>query len=66
MLEKQPPQPVHVPGTRKGEEMVRRKGREPGRHDGEQGGYRSARDSTSLNPDAHNPIDPRSPCIPPA
>ena len=27
---KQPPQPVHVPGTGKGEEMVLEKGREPG------------------------------------
>jgi hypothetical protein len=66
MLENEPPKPVHVPGTRKGEEMVLRKGREPGRHERAARGYRSARDSTSLNAEARDPIDPRSPCIPPA
>jgi hypothetical protein len=29
-------------------------------------GYRSARDSTSLNPEAQGPIDPRMPEMPPA
>ena len=56
--------PAHTPGTPKGEEMVRRKGREPGRHDGRP--HRTARDATSLRPDDHGPIDPRMPHLPPA
>jgi hypothetical protein len=43
-----PPQPVHVPGTFKGEELALRKGREAGR--GAQRYYRDARDSTSIDP----------------
>jgi hypothetical protein len=66
MRHKDPPKPVHVPGTHKGEELVFRRGREPGR--GEQGvrGYRSSRDSTSINAAAQGPIDPRMPEMPPA
>jgi hypothetical protein len=64
MLRKRPPEPVHVRGTRRGEEMVRKEGREPGRRSEGGRGYRTARDSTSVNP--MDPIDPRSPCIPPA
>ncbi|HEX3659358.1 MAG TPA: hypothetical protein VG433_01050 [Pirellulales bacterium] len=60
----QPPKPNHVAGTSKGEELVRKKGREPGR--GGKHGYRSARDSTSIGADAHGPIDPRMPDMPPA
>jgi len=64
-VKKEPPKPVHIRGTQKGEEMVRKKGREPGR--GSSGrGYRSARDSTSLHAERHGPIDPRMPEIPPA
>jgi hypothetical protein len=65
MTGKQPPKPTHIPGTNKGEELVRQRGREPGRHDTGRN-YRTARDSTSLNPEAHGPIDPRMPEIPPA
>ena len=54
--------PSHTPGTSRGEEMVTRKGPEPGR---EKGG-RTARDSTSVNPSHHGPIDPRMPNMPPA
>ena len=54
----------HTAGTPKGEERVRRHGREPGREDGK--GVRRARDSTSINPAAHEPIDPRMPHLPPA
>lgn len=64
--EKQPPQPSHVKGANKGEEMTLEKGKEPGR--GEAAGstsYRSARDSTSINPDRRNPIHPDMPNIPP-
>jgi hypothetical protein len=54
---------AHTPGTPKGEERVRQEGREPGRRDKEP--QRTARDSTSINPDAHAPIDPRMPQMPP-
>jgi hypothetical protein len=56
--------PSHTPGTPRGEEMVRKLGREGGRE------YdvpaRTARDSTSINADAREPIDPRMPHLPPA
>lgn len=55
---------AHTPGTPKGEERVRREGPEPGREDRRIG--RTARDSTSINPKARNPIDPRMPHMPPA
>ncbi|HXT11924.1 MAG TPA: hypothetical protein VN873_10220 [Candidatus Angelobacter sp.] len=59
-----PPEPVHVPGIHKGEEHVLEKGREHGR--GETKFYRGPRDSTSINPEAHGPIHPAMPSIPPA
>ena len=64
MFNRQPPKPVHIAGTNKGEELVRQHGREPGRHD--RGPYRTARDSTGLNADARDPIDPRMPHLPPS
>lgn len=63
---KQPPRPVHVAGTQKGEEMVRKRGREPGREEKGAPAYRGPRDSTSINPSDRGPIDPRMPSIPPA
>ena len=54
----------HTPGTPKGEERVHRDGREPGR--GDKRAHRKARDSTSINPEAEDPIDPRMPSMPPA
>jgi len=60
---KKPPEPVHVAGMHKGEELAL-KGREPGR--GGKGQYRSSRDSTSINADHHGPIDLAMPNIPPA
>lgn len=66
MQPKRPPQPVHVPGTSKGEEVVQRKGREPGRKGQHKQPYRTARDSTSINAEDCGPIDPRMPNIPPA
>jgi hypothetical protein len=55
--------PSHTPGTPRGEELVRRYGREPGR---EAGPGRTARDSTSVNAESREPIDPRMPHLPPA
>jgi hypothetical protein len=53
----------HTPGTPKGEERVIREGREPGRQTKHP--HRTARDSTSINPKAREPIDPRMPEMPP-
>jgi hypothetical protein len=58
-----PDLPSHTPGTPKGEERVRREGREPGRENLKVG--RGARDATSINPAAEEPIDPRMPHLPP-
>jgi hypothetical protein len=51
----------HTDGTSRGEEVVQRKGPEPGRETG----TRTARDSTSINPRLRDPIDPRMPHMPP-
>lgn len=59
-----PPQPTHIPGTLRGEEMTIEKGQEAGRGGAFQ--YRSARDSTSINPRSRRPIHPKMPSIPPA
>ena len=59
-----PDLPSHTPGTPKGEERVRREGREPGRENREP--HRTARDSTSINAESRGPIDPRMPQMPPA
>lgn len=61
-----PPKPIHVPGAHKGEELVSRRGREPGRQERHARGYRSSRDSTSVNAANERPIDPRMPEMPPA
>jgi hypothetical protein len=61
---KKNPQPVHVPGTSKGEEMGFRK--EPGRGGENNKNYRGARDSTGINPKHRRPIHPSMPSIPPA
>jgi hypothetical protein len=58
-----PPEPVHIPGTAKGEESSLN-GKEPGRGQGKQ--YRSARDSTGINPENRQPIHPAMPNIPPS
>ncbi|MDB5307159.1 MAG: hypothetical protein JWO38_1361 [Gemmataceae bacterium] len=55
--------PSRTLGTPKGEELVRRKGREPGRED--RRFQRTARDSTSISAAARDPIDPRMPHMPP-
>jgi hypothetical protein len=51
----------HTEGTSRGEEVVQKKGPEPGRETG----TRTARDSTSINAEARNPIDSRMPHMPP-
>jgi hypothetical protein len=53
--------PSHTPGTTRGEEAVEREGIEPGRRTG----TRTARDATSINAKARDPIDPRMPHMPP-
>ncbi len=64
--------PDHAPGTRKGEEIRHDDEKEPGRHDGghtgagRPSGTSTARDSTAVNPDAADPVDPKSPKLPPA
>jgi hypothetical protein len=64
--------PAHDSGTGKGEEKSSTEGKEGGRHDlGEThadrpAGGSTARDSTTINPDSENPIDPTSPKMPPA
>ncbi len=58
------PVPDHTPGTAKGEEQAL-SSREPGRNP-DRKNYRSARDSTGINPDKRNPILPIMPNIPPA
>jgi hypothetical protein len=55
---------AHTPGTPRGEERIRREGREPGREDPRN--VRTARDSTSICSDARGPIDPNMPHMPPS
>lgn len=61
-----PPQPNHVKGNPEGNTLAREKGKEPGRGEKGRKSYRTARDSTSIDPDARDPIHPDSPAIPPA
>ena len=69
-----PDMPAHTAGTPRGEEYVRKHGREPGRRNllgrlfGPHlfRGERTARDATSISPLKHGPIDPRMPHLPPA
>lgn len=63
-LQHQPPNPVHIPGTSKGEELSVHQGKEPGRGSGKH--YRSSRDSTGINPEDRKPIHPDMPELPPA
>ncbi len=62
--EVRPDLPSHTRGTPKGEERLQHEGREPGRENTKLG--RTARDSTSINPEGRDPIDPRMPHMPPA
>lgn len=56
-----PDLPSHVPGVRQGNEPGSY-ARTPGLLEG---GKVTARRSTGINPQARNPIDPRSPNLPP-
>jgi hypothetical protein len=59
-----PPQPVHIPGTKKGEEQAldtKEAGRGAGGRD-----YATSRDATGINPKARAPIHPDMPSLPPA
>ncbi|MBA4182769.1 MAG: hypothetical protein H0X49_01990 [Acidobacteria bacterium] len=64
--------PAHDIGTGKGEEASNRQGKEAGRHDtgkdeaGRPTGTSTARDSTSVNVEEREPIDPEMPNMPPA
>ena len=68
--DKTPPEPVHHPGARKGEEILEEEGKEPGRKGAENtgadrpAGGSTGRDSTRINP--QDPVDPKSPKLPPA
>ncbi len=57
--------PSHTPGTPKGEERVRRHGREPGRDERQARARRPATRRAST-PRREEPIDPRMPHLPPA
>jgi hypothetical protein len=59
--------PAHGMGTGKGEEKSSMEGKEDGRHDtgtthaDRPAGVSTARDSTGINPEEKDPIDPNSP-----
>ena len=61
---KNPPPDIdaHTEGTKRGEQWAYEGRKEPGR----EGEGRTARDATSVNPKARQPIDPRMPNLPPA
>ncbi len=55
--------PSHTPGTSKGEEQIKNQGKEAGR---DAQSHRTARDSSSINVENREPIDPAMPHMPPA
>jgi hypothetical protein len=56
-----------VPGTHQGNALVQTAGREPGRAAENTSAHRTARDATSINPKARDPILPSlMPYLPPA
>ena len=63
--------PAHEPGTRKGEEITQREGKEAGRrekgtsHADRPAGHRTPRDSTGINPDKMGTVT-GGPEMPPA
>jgi hypothetical protein len=65
MRRRHPPEPVHVPGTMRGERLSLDQGKEPGRS-AKKKYYRSARDSTGISAENRGPILPTMPDIPPA
>jgi len=67
---KNPPQPVHQPGTPKGEERLKRMEKERGRYDVQtadargRGGKSTPRSASGIV--SKGQIDPQSPYLPPA
>ncbi len=67
-----PDAPAHTPGTSRGEHKSTEEGKEGGRHDtgtddkGRLTGTSTARNSTSINDEAEEPIDTQMPNMPPA
>jgi hypothetical protein len=59
-----PPQPVHVPGTVRGEELAL-DNKEAGRGEGGKS-YTTSRDATGINPEARAPIHPDMPNLQPS
>ena len=67
------PEPIHQPGTSRGEEQIEKLGREPGREKsgggssgaGRPAGKATPRFVTGINPDDRKPIDPNSVYLPP-
>jgi len=57
-----PPQPVHIAGTTRGEQMVLDKGKEAGR--GKPPNCRTARDATGICAKDREPIIPAMPHLP--
>jgi|GEM_PF-1721256 len=63
--------PAHDAGTAKGEEKSLTEGKEAGRYEtgtansNRAAGTSTARNSTSINPDDRDPIDPQMPDMPP-
>lgn len=66
------PEPVHQPGTTKGEHVPRVQGQSGRYTTGRTGqanrlaGKSTPSDATGINPKAERPIDPQSPYLPPA
>jgi len=61
--ETSPNAPMHTPGASRDEAKSEREGKEP-RRDEDSG--RMAEDSTGINPDDREPVDPGMPEMPPA
>ncbi len=60
-----PSKPSHVAGVHQGNRPGK-SWREGGIKKSQLGGHASARRSTGINPESHDPIDPRSPRLTPA
>ena len=62
---KTPPKPDHQPGTSKGEDLVKKKGSDSGRHDTESNEAGRSSGKTDISKDkkvaSQAPVDPNSP-----
>ncbi len=61
--ETSPDAPADEPGASRGENKMENEGKGPGRDEVD---MRPAKDSTGINPDKEEPIDPQMPHMPPA